>query len=159
MTETLKPLDQKKNYRSFYYLLSRIEHSLSKEEWVQKFTNGRTEHLHEMTVVEYNAMIRCLHDIIEGKAKSEEFQRALRKRRSAVLVLMQKYGVDTTDWCAVDSFCKHPRISGKRFCQLSYEELLSVSTRLRVILQKQEQERLKEVCQLHIVKSGANVKE
>lgn len=159
MAETLKPLDQKKNYRLFYHLLSRIEHSLSKEEWVLRFTNDRTEHLHEMTVVEYNAMIRCLCDIIKGKAKSEEFQRALRKRRSAVLVLMQKYGVDTTDWCAVDSFCKHPRISGKRFCQLSYEELLSVSTRLRIILQKQEQERREAVCPLRIVKADINTNE
>lgn len=159
MTETLKPLDQKKDYRSFYYLLSKIEHSLSKEEWVLRFTTGRTEHLHEMTDVEYNAMIRCLSDIIRGKAKSEEFRRALRKRRSAVLVLMQKYGIDTTDWCAVDSFCKHPRISGKRFCQLSYEDLLSVSTRLRIILQKQEQERQKAVCPLRIVKADININE
>ena len=65
----------------------------------------------------------------------------LKRRRSIALKLMQELGVDTTDWAQINDFCRHPRISGKAFGQLSIEELMELATRLRTIKRKGWQRR------------------
>ena len=39
----------------------------------------------------------------------------LRKERSATPKLMQKAGIDTTDWNRINRSCLDPRIAGKEF--------------------------------------------
>ncbi len=62
----------------------------------------------------------------------------LRKKRSMVLHQMQLMGVDTANWSRVDAFCQDSRITGKRFCQLSSEELDALLRKLRAIKRKQQ---------------------
>ena len=72
-----------------------------------------------------------------GNYKSREIYREeLRRKRSAVLHLLQKIGVDTTDWDRVNAYCRNPRISGKEFSKLTIEELEILSVKLRIIRRK-----------------------
>ena len=62
-----------------------------KKSLVYQYTDGRTDSLREMTRAEYD---RCCEDLERKTGQKDE----LRKERSATLKLMQKMGVDTTDW-------------------------------------------------------------
>ena len=66
------------------------------------------------------------------------FYEERRQRRSVALKLMQKYGVDTTDWNRVNAFCRDPRITGKVFATLSIEELERLAVKLRIMLRKRD---------------------
>lgn len=111
-----------KNYAAFYALLRQLE-GIMKEELVLQWTNGRTDSLRAMEANEYNAMLRAM--------KSETTDEAARKKaRSAALKQMQRYGVDTSDWGAVDRFCLSPRIAGKRFVKLTIPELRTLRVKL-----------------------------
>lgn len=120
------------NYHRFYACLSRL-HYLGDEEakdgFVSSFTDGRTTHLHEMTEKEYDAMCSRLEEM-------SGYRTLLKKARSVCLHLMQKCGIDTTDWGRINDFCKHPKICGKVFAQLRLEELESLQVKLRAILRK-----------------------
>lgn len=54
---------------------------------------------------------------------------------------MQELEVDTTDWAQINDFCRHPRISGKAFGQLSIDELMELAIKLRSIKRKGWQRR------------------
>ena len=75
----------------------------SKEDLVLQWTNGRTSSLKEMSEREYTLMIRQLRQQVENLEEKK-------KARSAVLKQLQLYGIDTTDWDAVDRFCCNARI-------------------------------------------------
>ncbi len=100
-----------------------------KEALVRQYTNGRTASLREMTFREYN---RCCKDLEQQTSDRE----ALRKERSVTLRLLQKLGVDTTDWNRVNRFCEDKRIAGKEFAKISIEELRGLRTKLRAIERK-----------------------
>lgn len=73
----------------------------------------------------------------EANRKARDtYREELRRRRSAVLHLMQKQGIDTTDWNRVDAYCLNPRISGKEFRRLTVDELETVAIKLRMIQRK-----------------------
>lgn len=59
-----------------------------------------------------------------------------RQHRSRCLRLMQKLGIDTTDWERINAFCRDKRIAGKVFAELSNEELEQLSVKLRAISRK-----------------------
>jgi len=99
---------------------------------VRQFTNNRTSSLREMTPAEYRRLCIC----VESEIKHKVDMTNLRAERSAVLHLMQKCGIDTSDWSAVNSFCQSQKIAGKRFSQLDEEELRKLYLRLRMILRK-----------------------
>lgn len=105
-----------------------------KEGLVSQFTNGRTTSLRDMTRKEYDRM--C----VELEVQTNQLLRAVkdeqRKHRSLCLRLMQKLGIDTTDWVRVNAFCEDPRIAGKVFRRLSNEELDQLSVKLRTIERK-----------------------
>ncbi len=63
-------------------------------------------------------------------------EREIRRRRSAVLKRVQRIGIDTTDWGAVNAFCLDTRIAGKKFRELDGEELLLLIPKLESILKK-----------------------
>lgn len=105
-----------------------------KESVVSQFTDGRTTSLREMTRKEYDTM--C--DKLEGvTAKLLRTARDIqRQHRSTCLKLMQKLGVDTTDWTRINAFCDDKRIAGKVFARLSNDELEQLSVKLRSIQRK-----------------------
>lgn len=99
-------------------------------------TDGRTDTTKELTYSE--AMYLCGY-LNGAKSENQELavgERELKRRRSAVLKRMQKIGVDTSDWGAVNAFCLHPRIAGKKFRDLEEEELITLVPKLEAILKK-----------------------
>ncbi len=130
-----------KNYAIFFALLKQLQ-GVTKEELVLQWTEGRTDSLRDMDDAEYNAMIRAM--------KGEATDDAARKRaRSAALKQMQRYGVDTSDWDAVDRFCSSPKIAGKKFSHLTIGELQALRRKLLSMQNKasRKQER-QQLCQL-----------
>lgn len=126
--ETVK---QKKNYGRFYSSLHEVAGTGEtademKADLVRQYTDGRTASLREMTPAEYS---RCCGDL---EALSGYTAR-LKRSRSATLHLMQKLGIDTTDWTRVNAFCRDPRIAGKPFASLSIGEHYSLGRKLRSI--------------------------
>lgn len=120
------------NYHRFYASLNRLPGGNTedmKESLVWSFTDGRTTSLKEMTQKEYDAMCSALEERTGWKEQ-------LRKKRSVCLKLMQKAGIDTTDWQRVNAFCEDPRIAGKKFAQLGVKDLDALQVKLRAIMNK-----------------------
>lgn len=118
------------NYATFYALLKSMP-GASKEDLVLQWTNGRTASLKEMSEREYTLMIRQLRQQVENLEEKK-------KARSAVLKQFQLYGIDTTDWDAVDRFCCNARIAGKPFRYLTIPELKSLRVKMLSIRNKAE---------------------
>lgn len=118
------------NYARFYASFNELPYSGDREDFkkdiVAQFTWNRTTSLKEMTQEEYNACCNALEKMSGRKDK-------IKKERSCVLKLMQKMGVNTSDWPTVDNFCKNPRIAGKRFSHIGLEELIALQKKLRAI--------------------------
>ena len=117
-----------KNYSRFFGLLARlpVHTEQMKEEFVHTYTNGRTSSLRDMNPAEYTNMCNALEKSLTNKSE-------LRSCRSAALNLMQRLGIDTTDWTRINAFCEDKRIAGKQFYQLSIAELESLAVKLRSI--------------------------
>lgn len=110
-----------------------------KDSLIYNFSHGRTTSLRGMKDSEYNAM--C--DAMEAQLKhpgitDSEYKQELKRLRSAVLHRMQKMGIDTADWNAVDRFCLQPRIAGKRFARLDPAELEVLIAKLEAIRRKKQ---------------------
>lgn len=118
------------NYATFYALLKSMP-GASKEDLVLQWTNGRTASLKEMSEREYSLMIRQLRQQVENLEEKK-------KARSAVLKQFQLYGIDTTDWDAVDRFCCNARIAGKPFRYLTIPELKALRVKMLSIRNKAE---------------------
>ena len=73
-------------------------------------------------------MIRQLREAVENLEEKK-------KARSAVLKQIQLYGIDTTDWDAVDRFCASPRIA---FRYLTIAELKTLRVKMLSIRHKAE---------------------
>ena len=82
-----------------------------------------------MTSEEYDELCASMEELTGWKVQ-------VKKARSVCLKLMQQAGIDTTDWQRINDFCRHPRIAGKVFAQLSLADLDSLQTKLRSILRK-----------------------
>ena len=120
------------NYHRFYALLKSLPGGRAddtKETLVWSFTDGRTTSLKEMTQKEYNAMCASLEERTGWKEQ-------LKKKRSLCLKLMQKAGVDTTDWNRINDFCRNPKIAGRDFARLGLKELGALQVKLRAIMSK-----------------------
>ena len=77
------------------------------------------------------SLIKRLHIIYSAQGIDDEQKRAILKR-------VQRIGIDTTDWGAVNAFCLDVRIAGKKFRELDGEELLLLIPKLESILKKKE---------------------
>lgn len=99
----------KRNYARFYTLLNRMPTS-DKEELKSgigtAIHNGRTTSLKELTDKEYDAMCDGMQRQVGGYKAREIAREELRRKRSAALHLLQKNGIDTTDWNRVNAYCK-----------------------------------------------------
>ena len=116
------------NYARFYTLLKKLP-GADKETLVYCSTNGRTTSLREMTAKEYGDMCASMEELTGWKAQ-------VKKKRGLCLKLMQKAGIDTTDWQRINDFCRHPKIAGKVFAQLNVADLDVLQTKLRSIIRK-----------------------
>lgn len=140
-----------RNYARFYVLLNRLpttDREELKAELVNQYTGGRTDSLREMTAKEYNDMCEDMQRMDENYKAREIYREQLRQKRSTVLKLMQKQGIDTTDWNRVDAYCQNPRIAGKKFARLTTGELDTVAIKLRII-QRKEREKNTDYSQLN----------
>lgn len=121
------------NFARFFAAFNKLPYNGSREEFkkqvVLQYTWNRTDSLREMTRREYNDCCDALEKL--NGQKDEQ-----KKRRSECLKLMQKLGIDTTDWTRINAFCQDPRIAGKVFARLSNEELEQLSVKLRSIRRK-----------------------
>ncbi|MDE6113512.1 MAG: hypothetical protein K2G49_00450 [Muribaculum sp.] len=121
------------NYGRFFAAFNRLtihgDRDEARRQFVLQYTGGRTDSLRGMTHMEYTCLCIALEDV---NANRDEIRRC----RSIVLKLLQELGVDTTDWSRIDAFCLQPRISGKRFGQLSAPELMELDKKLRAIRNK-----------------------
>lgn len=121
------------NFARFYALFNRLPYTGDREELkrqiVREYTSGRTESLREMTKSEYNT---CCAGMEKLTGRKDE----MKKRRSVCLKQMQQLGIDTTDWSRVDHFCRHPRIAGKPFARITFDELPILQKKLRTIARK-----------------------
>ncbi len=121
------------NFARFFAAFNKLPYSGNREEFrrqiVLQYTWNRTDSLREMTRGEYNDCCYALEEL--SGQKSEQ-----KRLRSECLKLMQKLGIDTTDWTRINAFCQDPRITGKVFARLSNEELEQLSVKLRSIKRK-----------------------
>lgn len=124
-----------RNYARFFWLLKKLP-GAEKETLVEQYTNGRTIHLHETSMQEYDKMCDDMEKVAGYDEFVEGVRKQLRRKRSACLKLMQQLGIDTTDWNRVDAFCKDPRIAGKAFRKIDAEELEVLAVKLRAIQRK-----------------------
>lgn len=130
------------NFARFYALFNRITYKGDaedlKKEMVSRVTLGRTDSLREVTRREYQDLCDGLEKCFPGgdvpgmAAVREE----LRRQRSICLKLMQKLGIDTTDWTRINAFCQDGRIAGQPFGRLTSEELEVLAKKLRSIERK-----------------------
>lgn len=130
-------MTNERNYARFYTLLKKLP-GADKETLVEQYTSGRTTHLHETTMQEYNAMCNDMERVAGYDEFVESIRRQLRRKRSEVLKLMQQLGIDTTDWNRVNAFCQDARIAGKAFRHISIDELEVLAVKLRAIKRKKE---------------------
>ena len=101
---------------------------------VSQFTDGRTTSLREMTRKEYDEMCDKLEGFTVKLVRIAQDE--LRQQRSVCLRLMQKIGIDTTDWARINDFCRHPRIAGKPFARITAQGLEELAVKLRSIRRK-----------------------
>jgi galactokinase len=127
------------NYSRFYRVLGKMpgmDKDEQKRALVSQWTCGRTESLREMTEHEYYQMCGYLEYTFSGKEQRTAQVLAIKKQRSSVLHLMQKMGIDTTDWNRVNAFLMDGRIAGKKLYELSGDELDALTRKLRSIEKK-----------------------
>lgn len=119
-----------RNYGRFYAAFNDMLWSGDRDELkrtiVSQYTNGRTEHLHEMTRQEYAS---CC----DGLEHQTNYRSRLKKKRSECLRQLQKLGVDTSDWQRVNDFCMNARIAGKPFARLTLDDLDDLRKKLYAI--------------------------
>lgn len=124
-----------KNYKRFYALLKKNPDA-DKNELVMSFTDERTTSLREMTEEEFNALCDALQ-YGAGQGYEQQSMAELKRSRSAVLVRLQRLGIDTVDnWSGIDQFCLSPKIAGKRFAALTVDELNALRAKLEMILRR-----------------------
>ncbi len=120
-------------YSKFYALLNRmpVKDEEMKARLVSLYTNNRTTSLRDMVFSEYKKM--C-DDMEKSLKDSWSIQREeLKKNRSTALHIMQRLGIDTSDWTRINAFCRDARIAGKEFISLTSDELDVLAVKLRSI--------------------------
>lgn len=128
------------NFARFYASFNRLPYNGDREEFkksiVLQYTWNRTDSLREMTRKEYGACCSALEKLAGQDEWRQRMRDELRRQRSVCLKLMQKIGVDTSDWARINDFCRHPRIAGKPFARITAEELEQLAVKLRSIQRK-----------------------
>jgi hypothetical protein len=123
-----------RNFAQFFSLFYKMENPDEelKCELVGTFTGGRTTSLREMWMDEYEEMCKSMVASQYGQTW-EVYIAEIKSLRSAVLTRLQGLGVSTVGFADVDNYCLDPRIAGKKFNQLSKEELKRLIRKLGAI--------------------------
>ena len=128
------------NFARFYASFNKLPYNGDREEFkksiVLQYTWNRTDSLREMTRLEYNTCCAGIEKLAGVDERRQRMQEELKYRRSVCLKLMQKMGIDTSDWARINDFCNNPRIAGKPFARISVEELEDLAVKLRSIQRK-----------------------
>lgn len=126
------------NYSRFYALLNKLPGDKEdvKRQLVLQYTEYRTDSLKEVTYGEYKRICERMQEMVTNAGLCSGNLNDLRRSRSTCLLLMQKLGIDTTDWNRVNAFCKDGRIAGKVFRDLTTDDLWNLSVKLRSIERK-----------------------
>ena len=127
------------NYSRFYRVLNMMP-GMDKEELkrslVSQWTCGRTDSLREMSEHEYYQLCSHLEYTYTRERQQTSDILVLKRQRSICLKLMQKMGIDTTDWTRVNAFLTDGRIAGKKLYEMSLGELSNLERKLRSIERK-----------------------
>ena len=127
---------KKANNFGRFYVLAKKNPAIDKEPMVLQFTDGRTTHLREMYQDEYNEMCDAL-EFGPARAGREARSENLRRLRSSVLLRIGRLGINTVDnWSGIDAFCMSQKIAGKRFRDLTEDELEGLVKKLESIIRK-----------------------
>jgi len=119
------------NHRHFYALLSQMR-GVTKEDIVYKWSQGGTTSLSE-----FAAMCPSLYqEMLETMDNDVSNPEAVKQARSGVLRVMQKIGIDTTNWKEVNAYLESPKICEKRLYNLHLDELHQLRRKLESILCK-----------------------
>lgn len=128
------------NFARFYASFNKLPYDGDREDFkksiVMQYTWNRTDSLREMTRKEYEACCATLERLSGQDEWRQKLRDELRRQRSVCLKLMQKLGIDTSDWARINDFCRHPRIAGKPFARITSEELEQLTVKLRSIQRK-----------------------
>jgi diadenosine tetraphosphate (Ap4A) HIT family hydrolase len=117
----------KRSYTKFYALL-RKNPRIDKDELVLQYTDGRTSHLTAMTDEEYAEMV----DAVERATNNSTAE--LRRWRSSALLRIGRLGINTIDnWDGINAFTMSPKISGKRFYDMTVAELQALVKKCEMI--------------------------
>jgi len=128
--KTVATKTQSKHSR-FYALLKQMPH-VTKEDIVYEWSDGGTTSLSEFAAMcpsLYQEMLKAMDNIVNDPA-------AIKQARSGVLHLLQKIGVNTADWNAVNAYLESPKIASKRLYNLNLNELHQLRRKLESILFK-----------------------
>lgn len=128
------------NFARFYASFNNLPYDGDREEFkksiVMQYTWNRTDSLREMTSREYEVCCTALEKLSGQDELRQKLRQELRRQRSVCLKLMQKLGVDTSDWARINDFCRNPRIASKPFARITTEELEQLAVKLRSIQRK-----------------------
>lgn len=135
--------NNKNPYARFYGLLSQIP-GADKNELVWQYSDMLTYSLAKFLKEKprkYAQMIEDMQQKVDSisydKDKEKLLQeREIKKLRSAILVRLQKYGIDTSNWQEVNQFMLQPKISGKTLGEMNRDELYELIPKLESILKK-----------------------
>lgn len=123
----------------FYSLLSRLPRA-NKETLVWRYSNTVTTSLSELYQrfpQAYRQMIADMQRMADSTQTQAHELSELRKRRSAILLRLQRIGIDTTSWNAVNSYMRSPKIAGKTLGELTCDEMDCLIPKLESILRKE----------------------
>lgn len=125
------------NFARFFASFNKLPYDGDREEFkksiVMQYTWNRTDSLKEMTRKEYDECCAALEKLTGQDEWRQKLREELRYRRSVCLKLMQKLGIDTSDWARINDFCRNPRIAGKPFAQITADGLERLAVKLRSI--------------------------
>lgn len=105
---------------------------------ISELTDGRTNSTKELTYSEAQYLagyITGANTAVKPVAQ-QMAEDSIRMQRSAVLKRLQKIGVDTSSWNAVNTYLRNPRIAGKPLYELDSDELYRLIPKLEAIIKK-----------------------
>lgn len=132
-------MKQSTNYAVFWTLFHNLPYEGDKQELkeylINRVTSGRTTSLRETTKAEYKELCDHLAKTL-AEIPMRKHRVVLSYKRSEALRLMTTYGVDTQDWAKINRFCEDARIAGKPFAKLHFDDLATLSRKLRAMIRK-----------------------
>ncbi|NDV97652.1 hypothetical protein D0T84_22615 [Dysgonomonas sp. 521] len=92
-----------------------------------------------------NSQTKQQDDTQNLKKELEQFKKEKERKRwiHLILVEMQKYSRNTTDWPANNAFTRQKKIFGKTLGEMTLDELISGHRKMKSIVEKDKADRVK----------------